>query len=237
MTKFQTIDEYIAAQPEAIAQRLSSIREVFHSLVPETQESIRYELPAFTVGNDHLYISAYKKHIGMYPMYGIAELNHKMEPYRGKGTKDALHFKHTEPLPYELIEEIIKAKENANTFATHSGVNQVNHYIAQFPDWQKERLSFFRTVIHDVCPTIEENFKWNVPVFLMDGRLLFAMSAFKAHVKLNFIGNGALLDDPNELFNNGFDSKKSRGIDMHEADTIDEVQLKALIQSALRDTA
>lgn len=68
-------------------------------------------MPAFTVGSDHLYISAYKNHIGLYPVYGISELNEKMLPYRGEGTKDALHFKHTEPLPLELIEEIIIAKE------------------------------------------------------------------------------------------------------------------------------
>jgi uncharacterized protein YdhG (YjbR/CyaY superfamily) len=56
-------------------------------------------------------MSAYKNHIGMYPMYGIPELDEQMLPYRGKGTKDALHFKHTEALPLELIEAIIVAKD------------------------------------------------------------------------------------------------------------------------------
>lgn len=76
---------------------------------------MRYDMPAFTVGGYHLYMSAYKNHIGMYPMYGIPELDEKMLPYRGEGTKDALHFKHTEPLPLELIEEIILAKESKKT--------------------------------------------------------------------------------------------------------------------------
>lgn len=113
MTKFQTIDDYIAAQPTQVAERLVSIRALFHKLLPETKEAIRYQIPSFTVGSEHVYISGYTKHIGMYPMYGIPQLDTKMEPYRGKGTKDALHFKHTEPLPYELIEEIILAKEKA----------------------------------------------------------------------------------------------------------------------------
>lgn len=115
MTKFKNIDEYIAAQPADIAQRLVSIRTLFHELLPKTEESIRYDLPAFTVGGYHLYISACKNHIGMYPMYGIPELNEKMEAYRGKGTKDALHFKHSEQVPYDLIKEIILAKENKKT--------------------------------------------------------------------------------------------------------------------------
>lgn len=115
MTKPSTVDEYIDAQPSEIAERLRTIRKIFHKVLPHTKESIRYDMPAFTVGGYHLYMSAYKEHIGMYPMYGIPELDEKMLPYRGKGTKDALHFKHTEPLPLELIEEIIRAKENKNS--------------------------------------------------------------------------------------------------------------------------
>lgn len=115
MTKPSTVDEYINAQPSEIAERLRTIRKIFHKVLPHTKESIRYDMPAFTVGGYHLYMSAYKEHIGMYPMYGIPELDEKMLPYRGKGTKDALHFKHTEPLPLELIEEIIRAKENKNS--------------------------------------------------------------------------------------------------------------------------
>lgn len=112
MGKFKTTDEYINSQTKEIAERLNAIRDLFHKLLPNTEESIRYDMPSFTVGSDHLYISAYKNHIGMYPMYGITELDEKMEPYRGKGTKDALHFKHSEPLPMELIQEIIIYKQS-----------------------------------------------------------------------------------------------------------------------------
>lgn len=112
MTKFATVDDYINAQPSEISERLTSIRNAFHKLLPNTEESIRYDMPTFTVGEYHLYMSAYKNHIGMYPMYGIPELDKKMLPYRGKRTKDALHFKHAEPLPLDLIEEIIIAKDS-----------------------------------------------------------------------------------------------------------------------------
>lgn len=112
MPTFTTIDDYISAQPADIAGRLTTIRQLFYKVVPDTTESIRYNMPAFTVGSDHLYMSSYKSHIGLYPMYGIAELDDMMLPYRGKGTKDALHFKHTEPLPLELIEKIIRAKQS-----------------------------------------------------------------------------------------------------------------------------
>ena len=111
MTKYSTIDDYIAAQLPEVRERLISIRDIFHKVLPNTKESIRYDMPAFTVGGYHLYMSTYKNHIGMYPMYGIPELDEQMLPYRGKGTKDALHFKHTEALPLGLIEEIVLAKD------------------------------------------------------------------------------------------------------------------------------
>lgn len=111
MTKYDNIDLYIQAQESDVAERLTAIRKLFHEVLPDTEESMRYDMPAFTVGGYHLYMSAYKNHIGMYPMYGIPELDEKMLPYRGKGTKDALHFKHSEPLPIDLIKQIIIAKD------------------------------------------------------------------------------------------------------------------------------
>lgn len=113
MTKYATVDEYVSAQSVEIGKRLTEIRKIFHKVLPKTEESIGYGIPAFTVGGDHLYISAYQNHIGMYPMYGIPELDKEMLPYHGKGTKHALHFPHSEPLPLDLIEKIIRAKGRA----------------------------------------------------------------------------------------------------------------------------
>ncbi|MEI7674632.1 MAG: hypothetical protein WCI60_02755, partial [bacterium] len=63
-------------------------------------------------------------------------------------------------------------------------------------------------------------------------KMLFAMSSFKAHTKYNFIQNGALLNDNDKLFNNGFESKKARGIDLREKEKINEVKLEELIKVA-----
>ena len=110
MKKFETVDEYIHEQPSAVAERLVTIQALFHELLPDTKEAIRYQILSFSVGSRYLYVSAYKKHIGMYPMYGIPELEDELAPYRGKGTKDSLHFPHSAPLPLDLIKKIIIAK-------------------------------------------------------------------------------------------------------------------------------
>ena len=115
----------------------------------------------------------------------------------------------------------------------HGNSANTEEYLKTLPPWQRENLSQFRRLIHKVQPDITEEIKWGVPVFLLDGKMVFAMSSFKAHTKYNFILNGALLDDNHKLFNNGFDSKKSRGIDLKEGETIDQDALEDLIQHSI----
>ena len=115
-----------------------------------------------------------------------------------------------------------------------NNTNTVDQYIQSLPRWQQENLSLFRGLLHKVVPDLEEAIKWGVPVFMVNKKMLFAMSAFKAHTKYNFIQNGALLEDTDKLFNNGFESKKSRGIDLREGDVVDEARLARLVDSAVQ---
>jgi len=104
------IDTYISQQQPEIQARLMVLRQLFSELLPNTEESMRYKMPAFKVGNNHLYFAVYKKYIGFYPVYGLAELEEDMRPFRAKDTKDSLHFLHSEPLPLDLIRKIILLK-------------------------------------------------------------------------------------------------------------------------------
>jgi uncharacterized protein YdhG (YjbR/CyaY superfamily) len=105
------VEKYIAQFEPEVKERLTVLRLLFFEVLPGTGESIRYNMPAFTVGKHHLYFAAYKKHIGFYPVYGLPEIEELITPYRAKGTKDSLHFHHNKPLPVELIKEIIRLKE------------------------------------------------------------------------------------------------------------------------------
>lgn len=66
--------------------------------------------------------------------------------------------------------------------------------------------------------------------------LVLAAGAFKDKLKVNFF-QGASLPDPHKLFNAGLESKKSRSIDIHESDKIDEQGLKDLIRAAVSHNA
>jgi hypothetical protein len=111
-------------------------------------------------------------------------------------------------------------------------MEKIDTYLNSLPEWQKQNLTSFRTAIHEAIENIEEDWKWNVPTFLLNGKLLFAMSAFRAHTKYNFIGNGAALDDVDTLFNNGLESSKARGIDLREGEKVDEALLRKLIEES-----
>ena len=102
-----TVETYIAQFDPEIQARLRAIRQLFFAVALDGDECIRYNMPAYKVGEHHLYYAAYKKHIGFYPVYGMPDLEDEIKPYRGKGTKDSLHFPHHQPLPVELIRKII----------------------------------------------------------------------------------------------------------------------------------
>lgn len=104
------VEEYIQQFEPDIQEKLNTLREIFFEVLPDTEESIRYKMPAYKVGKYHLYFAAYKKHIGFYPVYGLTEIEDEISEYRAQKTKDTLHFMLDKPLPLELIKKIIKLK-------------------------------------------------------------------------------------------------------------------------------
>ena len=107
----------------------------------------------------------------------------------------------------------------------------IDKQIASLGDWRGKTLTKLRKMIHDVDPEVTEEWKWNTAVFTHEG-LVLALGAFKGSVKMNFF-QGARLPDPHELFNAGLEAKKTRAIDFHENDKIDEPPLKDLVRSAV----
>jgi uncharacterized protein YdhG (YjbR/CyaY superfamily) len=108
------IEKYIEQFEPDVQEKLNTLRQVFFDVLPDTEESIRYNMPAFKVGEHHLYFAAYKKHIGFYPVYGLPEIEDKISEYRAKKTKDSLHFMLDKPLPIELIKQIIILKSKTS---------------------------------------------------------------------------------------------------------------------------
>jgi uncharacterized protein YdhG (YjbR/CyaY superfamily) len=86
---------------------LAELRDRIHSVAPDAEETIRYDIPTFKLrGRSFIHLAAWQKHISVYPIPdGDAEFEQQIAPYRsGKGT---LKFSLGQPMPYELIERII----------------------------------------------------------------------------------------------------------------------------------
>ena len=104
------VEKYIQQFEPDVQAKLNTLRQLFLETLPDTEENISYKMPAFKVGKHHLYFAAYKKHIGFYPVYGLAEIEDEVAAYRARNTKDSLHFMLDKPLPIELIKNIIILK-------------------------------------------------------------------------------------------------------------------------------
>ena len=107
----------------------------------------------------------------------------------------------------------------------------IDKQIADLTDWRGKMLAKLRKIIHDADPELTEDWKWGTAVWSHKG-LVLAVGAFKETVKVNFF-QGATLPDPNKLFNAGLEAKKTRAIDFHEGDKINEPALKDLVRAAV----
>ena len=115
-----------------------------------------------------------------------------------------------------------------------SKISAVDDFINVHSGWQKDNLIIFRELLQETFPNIEEQIKWSCPVFLVNGKLLFAMSIFKDHSKYNFF-TGASLKDTHKIFNSGLESKKHRSINLAEGEKIDKTKLIELIKEAVNN--
>jgi hypothetical protein len=108
---------------------------------------------------------------------------------------------------------------------------RIDKQIAELAGWRGQLVARLRKLIREADPGITEEWKWETPVWSHQG-LVCSVGNFKQAVKMNFF-QGASLEDPQKLFNAGLDAKKTRAIDFHESDAIDESALKDLIRAAV----
>jgi uncharacterized protein YdhG (YjbR/CyaY superfamily) len=109
----QNIDEYIAGFPKDIQAILEKIRMTIRKAAPEAEETIKYQIPTFTLKGNLVHFAAFKKHIGFYPApTGTEKFQEELSVY--KGGKGSVRFPLDEPIPFELISKIVKFRVKEN---------------------------------------------------------------------------------------------------------------------------
>jgi uncharacterized protein YdhG (YjbR/CyaY superfamily) len=111
----QTVDAYIAAAPKAAQPRLRQLRKLIKDAAPEAAERLSYGMPYYDYRGRLIYFSAFKNHIGVYPVGEAAKHRDLSKYMTGKGT---YRFPLDEPMPMELIRKLVEARVKKNEGAT-----------------------------------------------------------------------------------------------------------------------
>jgi uncharacterized protein YdhG (YjbR/CyaY superfamily) len=109
----RTVDEYIAGFPPDVQAILKRIRLTIRLAAPDAEETIRYQMPTFTLQGNLVHFAAFKQHIGFYPVpTGIEKFKKELAAY--KGGKGSVQFPLDRPIPYDLISRIVKFRVKEN---------------------------------------------------------------------------------------------------------------------------
>jgi uncharacterized protein YdhG (YjbR/CyaY superfamily) len=107
--KPKDIDGYISRFPADIQAILQKVRARIRLAAPEAKETISYLMPAFKLNGILVYFAAWEKHLGLYPpISGDRTVQKAIARYAGP--KGNLQFPLDEPIPYDLIERIVKLR-------------------------------------------------------------------------------------------------------------------------------
>lgn len=108
---YNSVDEYIAAQPENTKALLQEIRQIIKQSAPAVSEIISYGMPAYKQHGVLVYFAANKQHIGFYPTASpIVVFANELTTY--KTSKGAIQFPIKTGIPVELVEKIVKYRIN-----------------------------------------------------------------------------------------------------------------------------
>jgi len=112
--KFETVDEYIASFPKNVQVILEELRQAIKAVAPTAEETISYQMPAFKQNGVLVWFAAFKSHIGFFPKVSAIEaFKEKLSAYQtSKGT---IQFPIDEPIPFDLIKEIVRFRVKENT--------------------------------------------------------------------------------------------------------------------------
>ncbi len=117
-----TIDEYISGYPKEVQKLLNQMRKTIRKAAPKAEEAIKYGIPTFVLEGNLVHFGGAKNHIGFYP--GASPINvFKKQLKEYKTSKGTIQFPLDQPLPLDLVTDIVKfrIKENLEKAALKKG--------------------------------------------------------------------------------------------------------------------
>lgn len=107
------MDQYIAGFPPDVQVILDKVRMTIRKAAPDAHETIKYQIPTFTLKGNLVHFAAFKRHIGFYPTpTGIEKFKKELSAY--EGAKGSVKFPIDKPIPFDLIGKIVKFRVKEN---------------------------------------------------------------------------------------------------------------------------
>ena len=109
-----SIEEYMAGFPPETQKALEELRAVIKASAPDATETISYAIPTFDLHGHLVHFAGYEKHVGFYPTRsGVEAFKEELKPYKSR--KSSVQFPLGQPLPTDLIRQIVELRVEENT--------------------------------------------------------------------------------------------------------------------------
>lgn len=110
-TDYKSVDDYIAAQPEAVRGLLTDVRAALRKALPKADEVISYQIPAYKIdGVAVIFFSGWKQHWSLYPASKAIVTQLKKELAGHEVEKGTIRFPLDRPVPKTLVTAIAKIR-------------------------------------------------------------------------------------------------------------------------------
>jgi uncharacterized protein YdeI (YjbR/CyaY-like superfamily) len=105
---------------------------------------------------------------------------------------------------------------------------RIDAYIAKAAPFAQPILAHVRALVHRVLPGVEEGIKWGMPAFMIGGKNVAGMAAFKAHCAVMIHGEGRL----------GAEESRGEGMGGYgKVATLADLPDDAVLETALKEAA
>src|SRR5512139_3220544 len=105
----KSIDEYLARLSDDKRAALESLRESIRAALPDAEECISYQMPAFRLhGKVLVWFGAGANHCAFYPGAVVEEFSDELSGY--ETSKGTIRFQPDDPLPKTLVRRIVNAR-------------------------------------------------------------------------------------------------------------------------------
>ncbi len=113
---FTTIEEYIAGCPAQRRELLEALRRTIREAAPDAREKISWGMPTFTLKGNLVHFALHARHVGFYPgASGVEAFADRFRALKLKMSKGAVQFPLGEPLPLDLVAEVVRFRAAENS--------------------------------------------------------------------------------------------------------------------------